>query len=81
MTTTMKRGYIILIIFVLLVIAAGAYVFYKSKKNGKPAVNPQVEIEPLELQQFGDEDNDGFVIINGHLVSVEDAANYESTNI
>lgn len=80
MTTTMKRGYILLIV-VLLVIAAGAYVFYKSKKNGKPAVNPQVEIEPLELQQFGEEDNNGYVIINGHLVSVEDAANYESTNI
>jgi len=76
----MKKGYIILIV-VLLMIAAGAYVFYKSKKNDKPAVNPQVEIEPLELQQFGEEDNNGYVIINGHLVSVEDAANYESTNI
>lgn len=76
----MKKGYIILIV-VLLVIAAGAYVFYKSKKNDKPAVNPRVEIEPLELQQFGEEDNNGYVIINGHLVSVEDAANYESTNI
>lgn len=76
----MKKVYIILIV-VLLVIAAGAYVFYKSKKNGKPAVNPRVEIEPLKLEQFGEEDNDGYVIINGHLVSVEDAANYESTNI
>ena len=76
----MKRGYIILIVFVLLVITVGAYVFYKSKKNDKPAVNPRVEIEPLELEQFGDEDNNGYVIIDGHLVSVQDAANYESTN-